>query len=189
MMEKTLEKYLAQVERFLKPLPLSQRVDIVQEIKSEICELQAEGISPEGILERLGNPKELAKAYLGELVVGPNALSSWSRFLAFLAFYSLAGFTGMFVIPCLGIVGPVFMFCGIVCPVVGAFKLADVLLGLHLPYMENVGIMVGTGHLNPFLEFFGCVLLGVLLFLAGWACWKLLVRYIRLVTKAHKLIG
>ena len=66
-MEKILNDYLEKIEKCLKPLPVSERVDIVKEIKSEMLGLQGDGKKPEEIIERLGNPKELAKAYLGEV--------------------------------------------------------------------------------------------------------------------------
>lgn len=59
-MEKELNDYLEKVEKHLKPLPVSERIDIVQEIKSEILELRGEGRSAEDILARLGDPRELA---------------------------------------------------------------------------------------------------------------------------------
>ena len=61
-MEKELNEYLGKIERYLKPMAVSERVDIVKEIKSEILELQSHGVSAQQIMERLGNPKELAKA-------------------------------------------------------------------------------------------------------------------------------
>ena len=63
---------LKKIEKYLKPLPISERVDIVKEIKSEILELQGDGKTAEQITERLGNPKELAKAYLGDLIAKSN---------------------------------------------------------------------------------------------------------------------
>ena len=45
-MDKTLNDYLEKVEKCLKPLPVSERVDIVREIKSEMLELQNEGQTP-----------------------------------------------------------------------------------------------------------------------------------------------
>ena len=39
-MEKVLNDYLEKIEKYLKPLPVSERVDIVKEIKSEMLELQ-----------------------------------------------------------------------------------------------------------------------------------------------------
>ena len=44
-MEKILNDYLEKIERYLKPLPISERVDIVKEIQSEIFELQSNGKS------------------------------------------------------------------------------------------------------------------------------------------------
>ena len=55
-MEKCLEAYLEKVEKCLKPLPGSERVDIVKEIKSEMLELQAEGKTAEEVVARLGLP-------------------------------------------------------------------------------------------------------------------------------------
>ena len=63
-LEKSLNEYLEKIEKYLKPMIVSERVDIVKEIKSEMLELQNNGISTEQIIDRLGNPKELAKAYL-----------------------------------------------------------------------------------------------------------------------------
>lgn len=45
-MEKLLNDYLARVERYLKPLSASDRVDIVKEIKSEMLELLGGGSGP-----------------------------------------------------------------------------------------------------------------------------------------------
>lgn len=83
---------------------VSERVDIVKEIKSEMLELQNNGISTEQIIDRLGNPKELAKAYLGE-AIAKNSGFNWCRLSAVIAFYSLAGIGDMFVLPITSICG------------------------------------------------------------------------------------
>ena len=41
-----MEKYLGEVDRRLRRLPVAERVDIVNELKSEIAELAAEGLPP-----------------------------------------------------------------------------------------------------------------------------------------------
>ena len=97
-MDKALTEYLEKVDRYLRPMVVSERVDIVQEIKSEMLELLNDGFLPEQILQRLGTPKELAKAYLGENIV-KGAGFGWRRVSAVIAFYSLAGIGGMFVLP------------------------------------------------------------------------------------------
>lgn len=60
-MEKTLESYLEKIESYLKPIAVSERVDIIREIKSEMQELQNDGKTPQEILSRLGDARELAR--------------------------------------------------------------------------------------------------------------------------------
>ena len=184
-MEKSLNDYLEKIEKNLKPLPVSERVDIVKEIKSEILELQGDGKTPEEILERMGNPKELAKAYLGDLIAKSSSFS-WSRMLAICAYYSLAGLSGMIVIPVLVICAPVFIACGIAAPVLGAVKLIDTLLHLGIPYAGCIGI---SGIENPAIVFVLSIVMGVALYLAGRGCWKLLVYYIRGVSQAKRFLS
>lgn len=181
-MEKILDDYLAEVEKHLKPLPVSERVDIVKEIKSEILELQANGKTAEGIIERLGNPKELAKAYLGDLIAKSNSFN-WNRVLAICAYYSLASLSGLFVMPVLAICAPVFIACGIATPILGAVKLIDALLNLGIPYASYIGI---SGIENPTIVFVLSIVMGVALYLIGRGCWKLMVYYIKGVSKAKR---
>ena len=55
-MNTTFEKYLDTIDKCLKPLPTSERVDIVKEIKGSILEMESENLSTEQILTRLGKP-------------------------------------------------------------------------------------------------------------------------------------
>lgn len=183
-MKKILNDYLEKIEKYLKPLPASERIDIVKEIKSEMLELQENGKKAEEIIERLGDPKELAKAYLGDLITDSNSLC-WGRVLAICAYYCLTGFSGLFVIPILAICSPVFILCAIAAPILGAVKLTDTLLNLGIPYARYIGI---SGVQNPFIVFIFCMIIGAALFLIGYGCWKLLVRYIKAVSNTkHRL--
>lgn len=182
-MNTTFEKYLDTVDKCLKPLPTSERVDIVKEIKGSILEMESDHLSTEEILNRLGNPKDLAKAYLGDLLSKESGFS-WNRFLVVCAFYSVVGFSGMIAIPCLAIMAPVFIINGIACPIIMAVKLADSILHLGLPYMENIGVFTGIIELNPIAEFVITLVIGTLLFLVGRGCWKLLIYYCKRVSKA-----
>lgn len=174
-MEKCLEAYLEKVEKCLKPLPSSERVDIVKEIKSEMLELQAEGKTAEEVVARLGKPGELAKAYLSDLITKDTSFS-WTRVLALCAYYSVAGLSGLFVIPTLIICAPVFMLCGIAAPLLGAVKLVDTALQLEIPGVQYIGV---AGVSNPVMVFALCAVFGVALFLAGYGCWQLLVLYVK----------
>lgn len=181
-MEKILNDYLGKIEKYLKPLPVSERVDIVKEIKSEILELQGDGKTAEEIMERLGNPQELAKSYLGDLIAKSSSFN-WNRVLAICAYYSLTGLSGVIVIPVLAICAPVFIVCAIATPILGAFKLIDAILNLGIPYAGYIGIY---GIENPAIVFVLTIVMGVILYLIGRGCWKLLVCYIKGVSKAKR---
>lgn len=185
-MEKSLEKYLETMEKCLRPVPVSERTDIVSEIKSEMLDLQSSGVPAESILERLGEPKDLAKAYLGDLLTKE---PGWNKVLVAAAFYSLAGLSGMFVFPLLGIIAPSFLLCGVLCPVLGAVKLANVLFRLNIPWTDNVGIQISNVTLTPVTEFVLMVLMGVALVFLGWGAWKLLKLYCKKIAAAAKRLG
>lgn len=181
-MNAIFEKYLDTVDKCLKPLPTSERVDIVKEIKGSILEMESDNLSTEQILDRLGKPKDLAKAYLGDLLSKESGFS-WNRFLTVCAFYSIVGFSGMIVIPCLAIIAPVFVVCGIASPILLAIKMMDYIFHLGLPFLEQMGVFTGIIELNPIMEFGIALVIGVLLYLAGRASWKLLVYYCKKVSK------
>ena len=77
-MDKALEQYLNTVDRKLRPLPASERADIVREIKSAMQDMAADGLPTEGILDRLGRPDALARAYLSDLLDKPER-GGWRR--------------------------------------------------------------------------------------------------------------
>ena len=77
-MDKALENYLDQVDRHLRPLPASERADIIQEIRSGMLELAAAGLDAAQICQRLGEPKELAAAYLGDAITKSPGWRVWA---------------------------------------------------------------------------------------------------------------
>ncbi|MFQ8922885.1 MAG: HAAS signaling domain-containing protein [Clostridium paraputrificum] len=187
-MKSTLEKYLDTVDKCLKPIPISERVDIVKEIKGSILEMERENLSTEQILDRLGNPKDLAKAYLGDLLSKESGFS-WNRFLTVCAFYSLVGFSGIFVIPTLAISAPTFIAFGIFIPLAGIIKLADFLLSLNISFVEHLVFQFGSIILSPVPSFIVAIITGTILILIGKGSWKLLVYYCKQVSKTKSKLS
>ncbi|MDE6748936.1 MAG: DUF1700 domain-containing protein [Lachnospiraceae bacterium] len=179
-MEKVMNDYLEKIEKYLKPLPVSERVDIVKEIKSEMLELEMKKeLSPEQILEKLGDPKELAVAYLGDSLT-KNKTFSLRRLVTVTAFYGLTGISGMFILPITSVLAVGLMFCGIIAPVAGLIKLvAYLLFGFEVPF---VLFQLNSYTTGPILTFPLSVILGVLLFFGGKGCWYLTLKYIRTVS-------
>lgn len=178
-MDKTLEKYLDTIDKHLKSLSTSERVDIVKEIKSYILEMKQDNLTTEQILEKLGDPKEMAKSYLGDWISKNNKLN-WKKYLTVIAFYSLTGFSGLFIIPSLAMITPVFLVASVITPIAGVIKFLGYILNFDVPF---VMFQLGTMELHPTLIFICSIFTGVIFYVLGRGSWKLLLNYINRVTK------
>ena len=68
-MDRELEQYFTTIEKYLKNMPVSERIDVIKELKSYIEEMRINNaLSTDMILGRLGSPKELVAGYLGEKI-------------------------------------------------------------------------------------------------------------------------
>lgn len=178
-MDKLLSDYLHEIEKHLRPIPSSERIDIIQEIKSEIMELQKENIDTEQILARLGNPKELAKAYLSELISNSNKFSL-RKLSAVVAFYSLAGFSGIFVLPITSISGVTFLTCSVLCPIAGIIKFAAHFLGYEI---EEIQFVIGSFSADAVTLLPISILMGAIFLAIGMLLWRLTVILVKSMSK------
>lgn len=66
--EPKLESYLSELDKYLAQIPVSDRADIIIEIKSHVMDAQAKKPSQDitAILNSLGDPESVAKRYLQE---------------------------------------------------------------------------------------------------------------------------
>lgn len=177
-----MEKYLGEVDRRLRRLPVAERVDIVNELKSEIAELIAAGLSPEQIISRLGSARELAAGYLGE-AIAKSPRFSWRKLGLVAAFYSYAGLGGIIILPVTGICAATFLLCGTACPIIGAINLACELMGFDVPW---VMFQIGGWTAGPWLGFVLAAVTGLVLVLLGLLCWKATVAFVKSVGGAKK---
>ena len=91
-------------------------------------------------------------------------------------FHFIAICISLAVVPTLGVCSPVFIISGIACPLLGAFRLVSSIFSLSLPFADDM-VLKGIG--NPWLAFCFSIIAGVLLYLAGKACWHMLLSYFR----------
>ena len=81
-MDKILNDYLEKVDKYLKPMKVTDRMDIIKEIESDMAELREHGgLSANEIIDRLGEPKKLAQAYLGETITETKGTVSYTHLL------------------------------------------------------------------------------------------------------------
>ena len=184
-MDKELELYLAVVEKYLKNMPASERIDVIKELQSGIEESRLNNaLSVKEILARLGPPKELAAGYLGDKITMGRSFSLKKLLMVF-SFYSLVSLSGMFIIPCGTVLAIGCMAGGIAAPVVTVLHLLRFFLGYDMSYFV---VQFGSYQAHPLLALPISIIAGVLFFLLGRVIWKAVIRYIRKVSETKRTL-
>ena len=183
-MDKELELYLTTVEKYLKNMPASERIDVVKELKSCIEELQLNNaLNTKEILARLGSPKELAAGYLGDKITAKPF--NFKKLLMVFSFYSLVSLSGMFIVPCGTVFAGGLIICGIAAPIAATIKLLGFFLGFEVSF---VMFQFGSYELHPLLTFPLTIILSILFILLGRLTWKAVIRYIRKVSNTKRTL-
>lgn len=102
-----------------------------------------------------------------------------------LLFYISVFASGIFIIPTLGIIAPIFMLCGLLAPICGLIKLIGYIFHIEIPFIM---FQIGKYELNPISSFILSIITGLILYFIGKYSWHLLLKYINKVKeKAQKL--
>lgn len=182
-MGKETEQYLTAVEKQLRAMPIGERTDVIHELKSYIEDLQRnENKTEQEVLAQLTPPKELAREYLRDCI-NKTKTFQFRKLAMMFSFYSLAGLSGMFVFPFTIVLSVGLMLCGVVSPLAGLVKFIGFLMGYDLPF---VVIQLGFYRPDAVLSLPISIVLGILLFIAGRALWKLNMKYINVISKTKK---
>lgn len=182
-MEKELDDYLSAVEKHLKLLPVSERVDIIKELKSYMEELQLNDKKTTiEIIEGLGSPKELAKEYLGSAITKHTGFN-FKKILMIFSFWSLMGLVNIWLIPTGLLVAVTLMFSGIASPIAGIIKVVSFLLHIDMPYIV---FNLGGKDSHPFVVLLFSILLGISLYFIGKYLWKLTLKYTKSIINFQK---
>ena len=184
-MDRELELYLTTVEKYLKNMPVSERIDVIKELKSCIEELQLNNtLNTKEILARLGSPKELAAGYLGDKITMGNSFN-FKKMLMVFSFYSLVSLKVMFIIPCGTVLAGGLMVSGVIAPIGSLIRLLGFFLGFDMPFLA---IQFGGFIPHPLLALPISIILGVLIFMLGRVVWKAVLKYIRKVSTAKRAL-
>lgn len=179
-MDRLLNDYLRTIEKHLQPMPASERIDIVAEIKSQMSELKNNGKTSGEIIARLGNPRELATAYLGE-AISKNSAFSWRKLGSIFAYYTLAGAIWTFLLPLTSILGITLMGCGFVIPIAGCIKFIGFLFGYDI---SNIQFTIGTFSANAITFLPISILFGIASFFIGKFLWIATIQIIKRLSKS-----
>lgn len=182
-MSEKIDKYLLEVESNLASLSIEEKKDILEEIQSHIEEAVFSGEKEEMVLKRLGSPKSLANAFIGESMVTKKM--DMKHLLKLVSFYAKTGFSGILIVTFLGVLSVSLYGLSFMCVIIGAVLSIGTAFGIQFPGgLMNIGFWSLPNILGlPILGSFG-----IGLHLLSKYLRRLLQEYIAGVAKKHRLI-
>lgn len=127
---------------------------------------------------------KLFKISINEFYSGKKVKKS-RKVLQIILFYLFASFTGIIILPVLGITAPTFILSGIIVPILGLVKLVAYIFGKDISFIM---FSLGDVTLNPILGFFLSAIIGLIMIIAGIYMWRILIKYIHyIIDKKSKL--
>lgn len=173
-----LEKYLYQVDRRLKHMSVTEKTDILSELKNSFYERQRNGQTEDEIIAEMESPKSLAMSYLGESITRCDSFS-WKHFMMVLGFYSYASLVGAIIIPILAVISVAFFFSSGVSILAGVLGMLKGVV--HIPLVEDLRFMVFTYELKGLPALLFGLLLAIIFMAVGILFWKGTVAMVRLL--------
>ena len=180
-----LEKYLSQVDKNLKYMSISEKTDILSELKNSFYERLNNGQSAEYIISQMESPKDLAFSYIGDSLVKSKDFS-FKNLLMAIGFYSYASLAWISLIPTLAILSISFFFSSgisVLAGVMGLFKGI-----IHIKPIDEMKFIFFGFELKGFLSLIAGLILALLFFIIGILFWKSTIATIKfLQNKKWKL--
>ncbi len=115
------QNYLNTLSDHLRKLPEEERLDAVREIESHIEEGIRNGQSEVVLLEKLGDPRQLARAFRSEHMAHRSNRSAFDL-LAMVGFYCTTGLASIIVVPILATIAYGFGFSAILIFLAGILR-------------------------------------------------------------------
>lgn len=129
---------------------------------------------------------EICKIYnisINEFYNG-NKIKKTTKIKQLLLFYLIVSFTGIFILPCLGIVAPTFIVCAVIIPIGALIDLLTLIFtGSDVP---QIIFQLWSIYLHPAVALPISIIVSIILFIIGIYTWKLLMKYIKFITNKRK---
>lgn len=173
-----LEKYLSQVDKHLNYMPVSEKADILSELKSSFYERTEKGQTEAEIIAQMESPEILAASYIGQSII-KNRGFSWRRFMMAMGFYSFASAAWMIVIPTTAILAVSFFFSSGVSVLAGVMGFLKGII--HIPLIDDMKFVFFMYEIKGIPALLVGLILAVIFLEVGILCWKGTVGMIRLL--------
>ncbi|MFP3393188.1 DUF1700 domain-containing protein [Brevibacillus sp. SIMBA_040] len=121
-MSPMVKAYLDTLYEQLRILPEQDRLESVREIESHIIDGIRNGKKEADIVEKLGDPKLLAKAYRSEHIMQRGGTRSIRDVLTMIGFYCITGLLSVIIVPVLATIAYGFGFSAVLVFVAGIVR-------------------------------------------------------------------
>jgi uncharacterized membrane protein len=169
-MEDPKVRYLERFERALTRLHVADRRDVVAEIDAHIADAMSAGRSPDDVLQRLGAPERLARAYMASALFEDDWMRLTLPHLRATALLATTSLASVVIIPTLLVLAGGLVLSGALALAIGiaAFFIGPETLQISPPTYEAAAAALAFGV--------ACVGLGLL-------AWRGLRAYVPLVAR------
>lgn len=178
-----LESYLKKVDDQLNFIPVSDKADILSELKNTFYERLLDGQTEEEILNEMESPRELALSYMSESITKDQKFT-WRKSLKLFTVYSAMFFSSISIIPTLAALSFGFFISSGLCILVGVIGLLRGVFSISLFY--ELKFQFFSHELEGFPALITGLILAVIFGLLGMVCWKGVVRTVKFLQKQQR---
>lgn len=164
-----LEKYLSQVDRYLKYIPVSEKTDILSELKSSFYERLKNGQSSEEVLTKMPSAKNLAENYIDDSFVKAKKFT-FKKLCEYILFYSYSSLIWLAVIPTLFSLAIGFLLSGIISFAAGLMGLLKGLV--NISFLNEIKIIFIYHELKGVSALLIGILLAIVFAILGILFWR-----------------
>ena len=178
-----LESYLKKVDNQLNFIPVSDKADILSELKNTFYERLLNGQTEEEILDEMESPRELALSYMSESITKDQKFT-WRKSLKVFTVYSAMFFSSISIIPTLAALSFGFFISSGLCILVGVIGLLKGVFSISLFYELKFHFF--SHEIVGFPALITGLILAVVFGLLGMVCWKGVVRTVKFLQKQQR---
>ncbi len=180
-----LEKYLTHVDRYLRYLPISEKTDILSELKSSFYERLKAGQTSSEIISNMPSAKDLAGNYIDDAFVKTNKLS-FKTLCKYILFFSYSSLIWLAVIPTLFTLAIGFFLSGILSFAAGIMGLLKGFINISL--LDKIKFIFVFYELKGISALIVGILFAIIFTILGILTWRGTVRLIRFLQNKKRNI-
>lgn len=187
-----LEKYLSKLDRYLHCLTVSEKTDILSELKSSFYERLKAGQTSNEIISNMPSARDLARNYIDDSF-DKRKKYSFKKICEIILFYSYSSLIWLAVIPTLFILAIGFLLSGIISFAAGIMGLLKGLV--NISFLNEIKIIFIYHELKGVSALLAGILLAIVFTILGILFWRgtvTLIRYLQnkkisIYNKSYKL--